>query len=74
MEAEHPKDMTFHVKLEDGAKGPLLATSYVRLVVGGRGSYVEFLPEQINREELEVEPGQEYRLSDDWREKAFYAW
>jgi hypothetical protein len=54
--------------------GPLLATGYTRLVVGGRGPYVEIHPSQLVREEVEIEPGEEYRLGGEWREKVFYAW
>jgi len=51
-----------------------LATGYVRLLVGGRGAYVEIDPSQLERDQVEPEPGQEYRLSEEWREKAFYGW
>jgi hypothetical protein len=65
--------LDFNVRT-DGARGPLIAQAYVRLLIGGRGPYVEFLPEHIIKDQIEVEPGQEYRLTDEWRKKAFYAW
>lgn len=68
------RKLDIYVKLEDGFRGPLLASGYTRLLIGGRGPYVEFEPSQINRNEIEPEPGQEYRLSEEWRQKAFYAW
>jgi len=66
--------LDIHVRLDNGSKGPLLAKGYTRLVVGGRGSYIEIDPEQIERSHIEPEPGQEYRFHGKWREKAFYGW
>ena len=68
------RKLDVHVRLKDGSKGPLLSTGYVRVVVGGRGDYLEIHPDQIIRAEIEPEPSQEYRLSGKWREKAFYGW
>lgn len=73
------RSLDIHVKVVDGQlisvhEGPLLATGYTRLVIGGRGEYIEIHPSQLIREEIEVEPGEEYRLNGEWREKAFYAW
>lgn len=54
--------------------GPLLASGYTRLVVGGRGAYIEIHPSQIIREEVELAPGELYRLTSKWRDKVYYAW
>ena len=74
MESSPRRKLDIYVKLEDGSKGPLLAAGYTRLLIGGRGPYVEFDPSQISRDAIEPEPGQEYRLTEEWRQKAFYGW
>lgn len=67
-------DLDLYVKLEDGSRGPKIAVGYVRSLIGGRGEYVEIHPSQIIKEELEVEPGQEYRTNPEWKDKVFYGW
>lgn len=52
----------------------LLARGYTRLVVGGRGAYIEFPPDLIDEDLLEPEPNEEYRLLPEWYSKVFYAW
>ena len=52
----------------------LIATGYTRVVHGGRGQYIEFHPDSIIDSELEVEPNQEYRLTDKWKKLVYYAW
>jgi len=47
--------MTFKTK-----SGILFANDYIRVVIGGQGTYIEFEQKQIVVE-LETEPGQEYR-------------
>lgn len=42
--------------------GLLVAVGYERIVIGGRGPYLEFFPEQVVRPNLQVPPGQEWRL------------
>jgi hypothetical protein len=49
--------------------GTLLAQGYTRLVVGGRGAYVEFAPEQMVLENLHIPHDQEWRLQS---ENAYY--
>lgn len=66
--------MSVYVKLEDGSKGPLLATDYIRIVHGGRGDYMEIDPKQLVKEEVEKEPGQEYRFFEPWKSTVFYLW
>ena len=68
------RSLDIHVRLEDGSKGPLLARGYTRLVVGGRGPYVEINTDQLLHEQIEPQPGEEYRLEGEWREKVFYGW
>lgn len=52
----------------------LIANEYTRVVAGGRGKYLEIPEQSFNKEILEVQPGQEYRLTDKWKNLAFYAW
>ena len=67
------RDLT--IKLKDFHIGNQhIANSYTRVVDGGRGKYIEFPPESINLSEIEVEPGQEYRLIEKWKSIAFYGW
>lgn len=54
--------------------GVHIADSYTRVVHGKRGAYVEFLPQNIDLNQIEVEPGQEYRLTDKWKKLTYYAW
>jgi len=42
--------------------GLKIATEYNRIVHGGRGAYVEFLDEQIIKENLVIPEGSEWRL------------
>ena len=55
----------------DGAEMPLftksgtkVAVEYNRIVIGGRGPYIEFTDEQIIQESLLIPSSQEYRLTD----------
>lgn len=49
--------------------GTLLARGYTRLVIGGRGAYIEFSPEQMAVENLHIPREQEWRLQS---EHAYY--
>lgn len=51
-----------------------IATKPNRLVIGDRGAYLEIADTDIIKSAIEVQPGQEYRLRPEWRNKAFYAW
>jgi len=42
----------------------LIADDYVRIVVGGRGSYVEFSTEQIIKDNIVIPADQAFRLLD----------
>ena len=49
--------------------GTLLARGYTRLVIGGRGAYLEFTPGQMVMENLSIPRDQEWRLQS---ENAYY--
>ena len=53
--------------------GLKVATGYLRVVIGGRGPYVEFSGDQVDRSAIHVPNDQAYRLTsnsvyyDEWR-------
>lgn len=51
------------------SSGTLLARGYLRVVIGGRGAYIEFSPEQMALENLHIPHEQEWRIGSD---HAFY--
>jgi hypothetical protein len=51
------------------SSGTLLARGYARLVIGGRGAYIEFAPDQMVMDNLHIPQGQEWRLQS---EHAYY--
>lgn len=51
------------------ANHTLLATGYTRVVIGGRGAYIEFAPEHMAMQNLHVPPDQEWRYQS---ETAYY--
>ncbi|MFC1816441.1 hypothetical protein ACFL0M_11015 [Thermodesulfobacteriota bacterium] len=48
------------------ASGSHIATGYIRVVIGGRGPYVEFNPQQVVRETLHI-PEQRHVYFTEWR-------
>jgi hypothetical protein len=51
------------------ANGTLLATGYMRVVIGRRGAYIEFAPEHMAMQNLHVPAAQEWRYQS---EMAYY--
>jgi hypothetical protein len=49
-----------------------VATGYTRIVIGGRGPYVEFLPGHLIWDNLEIPGEEKYRLEHPWKEKVFF--
>ena len=47
------------------ANGTLLATGYIRIVIGERGAYVEFAPEHMCFCNLHIPPEQKWRLQGE---------
>ena len=55
------------------SNGLVLATSYTRVVHGGRGDYIEFTREQLILNNLHIPPNQNWRVTNpDWSKKVFY--
>jgi len=48
--------------------------NYVRIVHGGRGSYIELTREQLNCTDINIPENQMWRLSPKWASKVFYIW
>lgn len=67
------KPRPVYIQLLDGSQGPQLSPVYTRLVTGGRGSYLEIPDSHLDKTLIEVEPGQEYRLTERWQRLAYYA-
>ena len=63
-----PETGSADVRFYSGS-GTLLAQGYVRVVIGGRGAYIEFAREQMALENLHIPPKQEWRLDS---ENAYY--
>ena len=45
-------------------EGTLIAEGFVRLVIGERGPYIEFSPEQMKKENMYIPPKAEWRLTN----------
>jgi len=53
--------------------GSHVATDYTtRIVIGGRGPYVELLPGHLIWESLYILDEEKYRLEHPWKDKVFY--
>jgi len=49
-----------------------VATGYTRVVIGGRGPYIEFLPGHLIWDSLQIPGEEKYRLEHSWKDKVFY--
>jgi hypothetical protein len=49
-----------------------VATGCTRVVIGGRGPYVEFLPGHLIWDSLHIPDEEKYRLEHPWKDKVFY--
>jgi hypothetical protein len=49
-----------------------VATGYTRIVLGGRGPYIEFLPGHLIWDSLQMPDEEKYRLEHPWKDKVFY--
>jgi hypothetical protein len=60
-----------YTRFETGT-GLHVATGYTRIVIGGRGPYIEFLPGHLIWDSLQIPDEEKYRLEHPWKEKVFY--
>jgi len=49
-----------------------IAIGYTRIVIGGRGPYIEFVKDHLIAENLHMPEDQKYRATDPWKQKVFY--
>lgn len=54
--------------------GIKLSEGYDRIVIGDYGAYLEIAPERFFIENIEVTPGEEYRLKGQYRNTIKYLW
>jgi len=66
-----PVEGNDHTRFETGT-GLRVATGYTRIVIGGRGPFIEFLPGHLIWENLQIPDEEKYRLEHPWRDKVFY--
>ncbi len=55
-------------------EGTVIAKGYTRVVIGDYGAFVEFSPEQAVLDNITVKSGQEYRMTDRYRNNVKYFW
>jgi hypothetical protein len=60
-----------HTRFETST-GLHVAAGYTRVVIGGRGPYVEFLPSHLIWDSLHIPDEEKYRLEHPWKDKVFY--
>jgi len=58
--------------LFETSTGLEVATGYTRVVIGGRGPYIEFSPEQIMLVNLHIPEDKRFKLRPYWRGKVHY--
>ena len=49
-----------------------MATGYTRVVIGGRGPYIEFLPGHHIWDSFQMPDEGKYRLEHPWKDKVFH--
>ncbi len=55
--------------------GTLIANNYDRVVIGHYGAFIEFSPQNLNKKDVKVKEGQDYRLTNPrYTDKVKYAW
>ena len=60
-----------HIRFETST-GLHVATGYTRVVIGGRGPYIEFLPGHLIWDSLHIPDEEKYRTEHPWKDKVFY--
>jgi len=67
-----PLEGNDHTRFETGT-GLHVATGYTRIVIGGRGPYIEFLPNQMIWDSLHIPDEQKHRKEHPWKDPVYYA-
>lgn len=67
-----PVEGNEHTRFETST-GLHVATGYTRIVIGGRGPYIEFLPNQLIWENLHIPDEQKHRKEHPWKDRVYYA-
>ena len=49
-----------------------VATGYTRVVIGGRGPYIEFLPGHLIWDNLRIPDEEKYRTEHPWVDRVYY--
>ena len=49
-----------------------MATGYTRIVLGGRGSHIEFLPGHLIWDNLHIPDEEKYRLEHPWKDQVYH--
>ena len=66
-----PLEGNDHTRFET-KRGLHVATGYTRIVVGGRGPYIEFLPGHLFWDNLHIPDDEKYRLDHPWKDRVYY--
>jgi hypothetical protein len=59
-------------KTLETSTGLHVATGYTRVVIGGRGPYIEFLPGHLIWDSLQIPDEEKYRLEHPWKDRVYY--
>jgi hypothetical protein len=78
MATDYPQER-FSIPLEgnndnrfETATGLHIATGYTRIVIGDRGPYIEFNPDQVMRDNIHVPEDKKWKLNPNMQEKIDY--
>jgi hypothetical protein len=66
-----PVEGNDHTRFETST-GLHVATGYTRIVIGGRGPYIEFLPAQLIWDNLHIPDEQKHRKEHPWKDRVYY--
>ena len=67
-----PVEGNDHTRFETKT-GLHVATGYTRIVIGGKGPYIEFLPGQLVWENLHIPDEEKHRKEHPWKDRVYYA-
>jgi len=77
MATDYKERLRLHVEGNDHTRfetktGLHVATGYTRIVIGGRGPYIEFLPNQLIWDNLHIPDEQKRRKEHPWKDRVYY--